>query len=296
MRKVLFFLIAICTHIYGTHAKNKISIGVIQYNSENIDKSFAELRELGFETCQLAYNNKFDPAFAERLQKASKKYNIKVTTVIGVPGKYSTWNFKDGPSTIGLVPQKEREEKMIEYKKMIDFCALANIPAIHSHFGFIPEDPSSKLYKNFVHTMQILAQYAKNKNIMIYFETGQETPITLVRAIKDIGFDNIYINCDLANLLMYGKANAVDAVRIFGNLIKEVHAKDGKYPDPNNPYELGEEVSIPTGDVNFPAVIKELKRQNFEGSLTIECELNGDHKDYIIQTKTYLQNLLNEEN
>ena len=77
-------------------------------------------------------------------------------------------------------------------------------------------------------------------------------------------------------------------------MIKEFHAKDGKYPDPNNPYVLGKEVNIPEGDVNFPAVIEELKKQNFQGALTIECELGDSNRDYVIQTRKYLQALLDK--
>jgi L-ribulose-5-phosphate 3-epimerase len=116
----------------------------------------------------------------------------------------------------------------------------------------------------------------------------------LIRAIKDIGTGNVFINCDLANLLMYGKANSLDAVKLFGSLIKEFHAKDGKYPDPDNPYELGAEVPIPTGEVDFPAVIAELKKQGFKGAVTIECELNGSRHDYVIKTRKYLQELLDK--
>lgn len=216
-----------------------------------------------------------------------------MTTVVGVPG-HSVWNFREGPSTIGLVPAEGREAKLKTYYAMIDFCVMARIPALHSHFGFIPEDPSSERYQDFIVVMKDLATYAKKQGVMIYFETGQETPTTLIRAIKDIGTGNVFINCDLANLLMYGNANSLDAVKMFGNLIKEFHAKDGKYPDPANPYELGAEVPIPTGEVDFPAVIAELKRQNFQGSVTIECELNGDHRDYIVKTRNYLQNLLDK--
>ena len=230
--------------------------------------------------------------FSEKVKAASKKHNIKVTTVVGVPGSHCVWNFRQGPATIGLVPKEERAEKIKVYHEMIDFCAMAEIPAMHSHFGFIPEDPSSEQYKDFIKVMQDLANYAKQRGVMIYFETGQETPTTLIRAIKDIATGNVFINCDLANLLMYGKANSLDAVKQFGSLIKEFHAKDGRYPDPNNPYELGAEVPIPTGEVNFPAVIAELKKQGFQGALTIECELNGARHDYVIKTREYLQGLL----
>lgn len=295
-RKVYFTILALLLGLSSMSAQKKITVGVIQYKWDNIDKSFAELKELGFGSCQMNWNTKMDANFAEQLKAASQKYGIKVTTLVGVPGHGNVWNFRQGPSTIGLVPSEGREGKIAEYHRMVDFCVLAGIPAVHSHFGFIPEDMASQQYKEFIPVMQDLANYAKSKDKMIYLETGQETPITLIRAIKDIGTGNVFINCDLANLLMYGKANSLDAVKLFGSLIKEFHVKDGKYPNPEDPYSLGKEVKIPTGDVNFPAVIAQLKKQGYEGSLTIECELRGDNQEYLVKTRKYLQKLLDKKN
>lgn len=289
---LIFVLLFMCFEMI---AQDKITIGVIQYDLSNIDKSFKDLHDQGFGSCEINYRKSaLTKDFAEQVKMASKKHNIKVTTLVGVPGSKSVWNFRQGPATIGLVPVEERADKIKVYHEMIDFCAMADIPAMHSHFGFIPEDPSSEQYKDFIKVMQELANYAKERKVMIYFETGQETPTTLIRAIKDIGTGNVFINCDLANLLMYGKANSLDAVKLFGSLIKEFHAKDGKYPDPDNPYELGAEVPIPTGEVDFPAVIAELKKQGFKGAVTIECELNGSQHDYVIKTRKYLQELLDK--
>ena len=291
--KLSLLAVALLFAFTTVRAENEITIGVIQYDLSDIDKSFKDLHDQGFGSCEINYrSNTLTKEFAEQVKAASKKHQIKVTTVVGVPGSKSVWNFRQGPATIGLVPTEERAEKIKVYHEMIDFCAMADIPAMHSHFGFIPEDPSSEQYKDFIRVMQDLAAYAKERNVMIYFETGQETPTTLIRAIKDIGTGNVFINCDLANLLMYGKANSLDAVKQFGSLIKEFHAKDGKYPDPNNPYELGAEVPIPTGEVNFPAVISELKKQGFQGAVTIECELNGTRHDYVLKTREYLKGLL----
>lgn len=295
MKKILCVLCLFLVFRGLLHAENKIRIGAMVNSLDDIETSFKMLHDAGLESCQLGYvPGRMDQKIADQVVTFSKKYDIKVTTVVAVPG-HCVWNFKEGPSTIGLVPEEGREEKLKIYREMIDFCVLAKIPAMHSHFGFIPEDPASISYKSFVEVMKELGEYAKERSILIYFETGQETPITLIRAIKDIGTGNIFINCDLANLVMYGKANSLDAVRLFGPLIKEFHAKDGLYPDPNNPYELGREVSIPEGEVNFPAVIKELKRIGFEGSLTIEREFGDNQIDYIKKTRTYLQSLIDME-
>lgn len=278
----------------GINNGQKITIGTIVYQWNNIDSTFNALHKAKFTSCQINYNNKMDDTFAQKLQKASKKYNIKITTVVGVPG-HSKWNFTQGPSTIGLVPAEGRAEKIETYHHMIDFCKAAGVPAMHSHFGFIPEDCSSAQYQDFIGVMKQLAAYAKERDVMIYFETGQETPITLIRAIKDIASDNVFINCDVANLMLYGKANPVDAIRLFGPLVKDVHAKDGTYPSREDPYHLGKEKPIPEGDVDFPAIIKILKQEGYKGALTIECELNKKNADYLIKTRQYLQNLLDKE-
>ena len=39
-----------------------------------------------------------------------------------------------------------------------------------------------------------------------------------MRLFNDVGLDNIGVNLDPANLIMYGKANPVDAIDIFGDL------------------------------------------------------------------------------
>jgi sugar phosphate isomerase/epimerase len=270
-----------------------IVIGVIINGITDVEKQLVDLHQLGFGACQFGYDENYDQATADRLKKAAKENNIKVTALVAVPAG-AVWTFSDGPSTIGLVPRETRQARVEFFKKAIDFCVMADIPALHSHFGFIPEDPKNELYGEFITVMRDLANYAKERGINIYCETGQETPITLVRAIKDVGTGNVFINCDLANLVMYGNANSLDAVKMFGSLIKEFHAKDGLYPNPADPYSLGKEVNIPEGEVNFPAVIKELKKQNFKGAMIIEHEFGDNQRDYFIQTKKYLEDLINK--
>ena len=89
---------------------------------------------------------------------------------------------------------------------------------------------------------------------------------------------------------MYGKSNPLDGLKVIGKYVKALHAKDGTYP--TNPNELGKEVPIPGGEVNFPAVISYLKKLNFNGSITIECELAGRNNDYILKTKEYLEKII----
>lgn len=265
-----------------------ISLGVIS-GADNPEEDLKIVRDLGFSICQLNIKE-YSPGLATRLSRTLKAYKISPTTLICMgPGNY-VYNFMEGPSTIGLVPRAYRAARIERLKKGIDFCKEAGIPAVHAHFGFIPEDPKDILYIEFVALMKNIGEYALKLGIDIYFETGQETPITLRRAIEDIGTGNLFINYDVANLVMYGKANPLDGLQVLGKYVKSLHAKDGKYP--TNPFELGKEVPIPEGEVDFPRIITTLKQIGFKGAIIIEYELAGSNNEYILKTKKYLENLI----
>ena len=123
------------------------------------------------------------------------------------------------------------------------------------------------------------------------FETGQETPVTLLRTIEEVGTGNLGVNLDPANFILYGKANPVDSLDIIGKYVRGVHAKHGKYP--TNGRDLGKEYPLGEGDVNFPEFIKKLKKIGYKGALTIEREISGEKqiKD-IMSAKKLLESLI----
>lgn len=265
-----------------------IKLGVISA-ANNPEEDLKIVRDLGFPTCQLSIAN-YSSALAKRLSASLKKYGIEPTSLICMgPGEYK-WNLTEGPSTIGLIPRENRAARVERLMKGIDFCKEAGIPAIQTHFGFIPEDPGDIKYQEFIATMKPIGEYALKQGIDIYFETGQETPVTLLRAILDIGTGNLFVNYDTANLVLYGKANPLDGLKVIGKYVRSLHAKDGNYPtDPN---KLGKEVPIPEGEVNFPAIISYLKKTGFKGNITIEYELADSTSEYILKTKKYLEKLI----
>ncbi len=266
----------------------KIRLGLI-CSGNDPEEDLRFVRDLGFQACQL-YVDTYSHGLAARLSAAFREYRLQPVSLICMgPGLY-TWNLKDGPSTIGLVPRESRPARVERLHQGIDFCAAAGIPAVHAHFGFIPENPRDTLYIEFIETMKRVGEYARKRGVDVYFETGQETPVTLLRALQDIGTGNLYVNYDPANLVMYGKANPVDGLKILGKCIRALHAKDGLYP--TDPHELGREVPIPTGEVNFPAIISALKGMDFEGSIIIEREVGGDKSLYLARTKEYLERII----
>ena len=254
---------------------SRIKLGVITGLRGGPDESFAKVRETGLPTCQVSV---WDPGFythenAVALTDASAKHGVEITSIwTGCPGP-AVWNFTEGPSTIGLVPPEHREMRVDALKKGAEFAARCGVASITTHAGFIPENPNDPLYAGTVEALAAVAGRCAELGILFCFETGQETPITLLRVMTDIGTGNLGVNLDPANLLMYGKANPVDALDILGPYVKGVHAKDGEYP--TEPGKLGVEKALGEGRVNFPVLIPKLKSFGFTGALTIEREISG---------------------
>ena len=159
--------------------------------------------------------------------------------------------------------------------------------------GFIPENMSDPNYPGVVAAVKAVAVDLKKHGQNLLFETGQETPVVLLRLFEEVNTGNLFVNLDPANLIQYGKANPIDALDVIGDYVRGVHAKDGFYP--TNGRELGREVKVGEGKVNFPAFLKELKAHGYDGSLTIEREISGEQQLIDIrETQTYLKNLLQQ--
>jgi sugar phosphate isomerase/epimerase len=142
-----------------------------------------------------------------------------------------------------------------------------------------------------VDALRQVATHIKGNGQMMLYETGQESPITMLRAITDVGLDNQFANLDTANLILYGKGNPLDALDVIGKLVRGVHAKDGLFP--TDPKKLGEEVAIGKGKANFPALIPRLKELGYTGPLTIEREISGPKQlEDIKKEKAYLEKLI----
>jgi L-ribulose-5-phosphate 3-epimerase len=274
----------------SNQGKKPLRLGLILGVEPDPDAAMTTLKNLDLPSCQV-YLNRFDAALAARLRKSLDAANIEATAlVVGGPGKES-WDFYEGPLTIGLIPRETRAARIAHIKAAADFAARCDIPAVQTHAGFIPENPNDPVYKEAVAAMREVADYCRRYRQNFRYETGQETPITLVRAMHDVGLDNQGVNFDLANVIMYGKANPVDAMEVLTPYIQGIHAKDGLWPV--NPRELGAEVPIGKGKVDFPRIVQRLKEIHYRGAVTIEREISGPRQmEDVRAAANYLHQLI----
>lgn len=252
-----------------------MKLGVIVPLLEDPHAALRQVRELGFATCQVTCwrENLVNAEMAARLKTAAGENGVEITTIwVGVAGRH-VWDFVEGPLTIGLVPPATRAARVATMKRGSDFARAVGVPSITTHVGFIPENLTDPEYPGVVAALKEVAGHCKQNGQEFWFETGQETPVVLLRTIADVDLPNLGVNLDPANLLMYGKANPVDALDVIGAFVRGVHAKDGEYPTDGR--RLGVEKPLGEGRVNFPAFLAKLNKLSYDGALTIEREIHG---------------------
>ncbi len=268
----------------------KLGTMIVFKDPNAITEQIRAVHDMGFAYCQI---NIWNPALyteenASLILQALETYGVRISTLwCGWSGRCA-WNFYDGPLTLGLVPEAFRYVRTRELIAGSDFAKLLGVTQIATHVGFLPENPHTEAYRGVVCAVREVAEHCKKNEQYFLFETGQETPITLKRTIEDVGLDNLGINLDPANLILYGKANPIDALDVFGEYVRDVHAKDGCYP--TNGRELGREMALGEGRVNFPALLARLKEIGYDSTLIIEREIKGEKQiEDILKGKALLE-------
>jgi sugar phosphate isomerase/epimerase len=253
-------------------AKKPFRLGIVISPDENPEQEIKKVHDLGLTTCFIS-TNRYDTQFGAQIKQLLERYKVEPTAVETLGPGEMVWDFMRGPATIGLVPRNTRQARIDALKRGSDLGKQIGAPFLQTHCGFIPEDPNDPMYPELVAAVKEVASHCKSNGQQFLFETGQETPTTLMRTIQDVGLDNVGVGLDTANVILYGKANPVDAAEIFGKHIKAVHAKDGRWP--TDPRKLGEEVAIGQGKVDFKRVFQIMHRNGYTGAITIEREISG---------------------
>ena len=161
---------------------------------------------------------------------------------------------------------------------------------------FVPHDTSDPTYGEVVELTRDLCQHAAGNGQALHLETGQETAEGLLQFINDTGCDNLFVNFDPANMILYGAGEPLEAVALLGDKIRSVHCKDAKWAA-NPGQEWGEETKLGDGDVGFREYLEALAAIGYEGPLTIEREIpqEPDRQKAEIGHAVELLNRLKEE-
>lgn len=260
-------------------AKGKI--GVIVYLADNPQQVLEHVKSLGFTNIQAGAPSDrfFQSPERENLKRLIDSSGIEITTMFVTFPEEDYSSIQKIHDTGGFVPTEFRVKRTEYAKRVAEIAAFLGIPQIAAHLGFIPGDRDNPDYQDLVSRVTQIADVCKTHGLTFSFETGQEKAATLVQFIKDVDCDNIRVNFDPANMILYGSGDPLNALDLLGPYVGGVHGKDGVWADPDKRgKEWGTEVPLGEGDAGWDMIIARLKEIGYTGPITIEREVPGEQQ------------------
>ncbi len=255
----------------------KWPLGVFASIDAGLGVNLDVAHELGVPTVHL-----HAPAQSTRTSENAEKFLARLNelgiAISVVFGGFEGESYADIPTvkrTIGLVPPETRAERTQEMKEIADFARLLDVDAVALHIGCVPHDRGDSLRADVVEVTRDICDHCGVNGQRLYLETGQETADTLLEFLDDVGRDNLFVNFDPANMILYGCGEPIEALRKVGKHVRSVHCKDATWSD--KPGETwGAEVPLGEGAVGFENFLATLKEIGYDGPLTIEREIPQD--------------------
>ena len=212
------------------------------------------------------------PAVAAELTEKLASMGIRITCLFaGFEGE----SYADIPTvqqTVGLVPVATRQQRLESLKEVIAFGSYLEVEPIGLHIGFVPHDRQSSEYQELIQATQGVCDHCRQEGHTLHLETGQEPAEVLLHFLQDVERDNLFVNFDPANMILYGCGEPIEALETIGPYVRSVHCKDAKWSDqPGKTW--GTEVPVGEGDVDFPHYLRTLRDLGYQGPLTVEREI-----------------------
>ena len=238
----------------------------------------ASVSALGVRCGQLGLDGKADlsAANAARWKKALADAGITVVTCFpGFEGE-SYASIPTCAATVGFVPAEPRAAREQRAYQASDFARELGVPGLASHVGCLPHDRSDPEYLAVRDLVRRLCDHCAANGQTFALETGQEPARNLLDFLADVDRENLKINFDPANLILYGEGDPIEALELVKEHVVTVHAKDGAWPTTKG--EWGSERPLGQGDVGMERFVAKLKEIGYSGPLTIERVILGEEQ------------------
>jgi sugar phosphate isomerase/epimerase len=255
----------------------KWPLGVFSSIDAGLGVKLEVAHELGVPTIQLhaPHATTRTPAHARKFLDRLAELGMTITAVFG---GFDGESYADIPTvdrTVGLVPPETRAARTKEMLEIADFARLLGVDVVALHLGFVPHDASHPLYREILAVTRQLCDHCQSQSQALHLETGQESADALLQFIGDVERDNLFVNFDPANMILYGSGEPIEALEKIGRYVHSVHCKDAKWAA-NPGKEWGAETALGDGDVGMERYLRTLDAIGYRGPLTIEREIPNE--------------------
>jgi sugar phosphate isomerase/epimerase len=253
-----------------------MEIGVMFWAGPDAAATVREQREFGVRCGQIGLAG--DTELRRSAADWKRALEDQSFTVVTAFAAYTGESYADIPTvrrTVGFIPRATRAEREQRTLEVSDFAAAAGIPGIATHIGFVPEDNRDPDYLVVREMVRRVCDHAAKRGQTFALETGQEPADTLLDFFLEVNRDNLRINFDPANMVLYGTGDPVAALDKLQAHVITVHCKDGDWPPKDKPGALGTERPLGQGAVGMERFITKLKQIHYKGPLCIEREAHN---------------------
>ncbi|PWU11855.1 MAG: hypothetical protein C5B50_22620 [Verrucomicrobia bacterium] len=186
-------------------------------------------------------------------------------------------------ATGGIAPDATWAQNLTNIQRTVALAERLDLQLVTFHAGFMPHEASDPRYVKMLERLGQVADRFALSGISLGLETGQETAALLREMLEELNRPNLGVNFDPANMILYDKGDPIEAARILGPWLRQVHIKDARRT--KNFGTWGEEVPVGEGDVDWRAFVAALKSLRFTGDLVIEREAGEKRVEDILRAK-----------
>lgn len=250
----------------------KMKIGFPNNPSKNILKQIEWIGQNHFDFVDLFLEE--DAASPEKIDIKKVKDMLKkyCLCVVG----HTAWYLPIG-SPVKLL----REAAISEATRYFKIFSQLNVEYMTIHANWPPSLFSEEQGIKFqVDSLKKLVKIAKKYNLKVMFEpidTGKDTLKNVVKILSRV--PGLCFHLDIGHANLY-KKSIISFIKKFHKKLRHVHLHD-------NSGEKDEHLPIGKGSINFKKVIKELKKYQYDGTITLE--IFSKNKNSVLQSKEKLR-------
>lgn len=189
--------------------------------------------------------------------------------------------------TGGIRPETTWQANQAHALKIAELAANSDIGLVTFHGGFIPEDHNDPERAKLLDRLKVVADIFQDQDVKLGLETGQESAQTLIGALNDMDHPNLGVNFDPANMILYGKGEPVEALRLLSHFVVQIHIKDALPTE--TPGTWGREVPAGQGAVDWDAFFDVANAIDPPVNLIIEREAGEDRTDDITAARDLIK-------
>lgn len=208
-------------------------------------------------------------------RRAFERAGVEIVSGMMAPAREDYASLESIRATGGLRPDETWEENRAAAMANAALAHRLGIRLVTLHAGCVPENPADPRRATLLARLSEVCEAFARQGVRVAFETGQDPPRIMLETLDALSGLNVGVNFDPANMILYGGADPIEALRILAPRVLQLHLKDAL--PAKSPGEWGTEVPAGRGSVDWTAFFAIVRDRLRGAAIVVEREA-GDQR------------------